>query len=383
MVFHDGLTDTQQTQLRALGGRFAFHTFGLGDVVARFGKDVDLDKVLALYSPMIFAKFEMLDLLADYDACLWLDVDILVQGNLGAVWAFETLAWRPLHQGAFARRAGVMADFADICGDGTLPLLNGGVIGMGQGLRGRVSPSDLYTMAARVLAKTDATSVDELALYFTATSRALDVHSLEERFNHPVVAPDVRDAVLVHAIGPDKFWNSTPLQLAYPEWAQNLAAWRALGGAGYRGPLRLGDVQAASPDKALKAARNRAFWQQVYADLRPQLPQGLHVDLDSQRKILQFYYAGADGVYLNLIRQANERRMGIEVHFPDDAVLASALFAHLDRAVIPGLAKGKALELARTKQGWAYGMVVPITHCGQAMGALVAALDQATSRAKS
>ena len=77
-----------------------------------------------------------------------------------------------------SRRAAVMAEFADVCGDGALPLLNGGVVGMGQGLRGQVSPADLYAMAARLLAQTDATSVDELALYFTAAARGLDVHLL-------------------------------------------------------------------------------------------------------------------------------------------------------------------------------------------------------------
>jgi len=383
VVFHDGLTDAQQSQLRALGCQIAFRPFGLRDVVARFGTGVDLAKALALYSPMIFAKFEILDLLAELDACLWLDVDILVQGNLAEIWAFDALAWRPLHQGAFARRAAVMAELSDVCGDGTLPLLNGGVIGMGQALRGHVSPADLYAMAARLLAQTDATSVDELALYFTAASLSLGVQVLEERFNHPAVARDVRTAVLVHAIGPDKFWNSAPLQLAYPEWGQNLAAFQAVGGAGYTGARRLEDVQAASPDKALKAARNRSYWQQIYAELRPELPIALQVDLDSQHKRLRFSYAGADGVFLHLIRQVNERRMGVELHFPDEAVLAPAIFAQLDKLAVPGLAKGKTLEFARTKHGWTYGAVVPVASCAQAMGALAAALDQATSRAKS
>ncbi len=383
VVFHDGLTVAQQKHLGALGVSVLFRAFGLKDVAARFGAGVDLGKVLALYSPMIFAKFEMLDLLDRYDACLWLDVDILVQGSLAAVWVFEGLAWRPLHAGAFARRSAVMTDFADMCGDGTRPLLNGGVVGMGQALRGRIAPADLYAIAARLLVQTDATSIDELALYFAAVSRGLDVHLLEERFNHPVIAPDVRNAAIVHAIGPDKFWNSAPLQLAFPEFAQNLAAWRAVGGAGYDGVQRLGDVLPAMPDKALKAARNRAFWAELYDGLRPDLPLCLQVDLDTQRKQLRLFYAGAGGVYLRLIRQVNARRMGIEVHFPDDPVLAPALFAQLDKAIVPGLGKGKTLELTQTKDGWSYSAVIPIAHCRQALVALAAALDQATSRAKS
>lgn len=383
VVFHDELTDGQQGLLRGLGVSVVFRPFGLGDVAVRFGNGVDLGKVLGRYSPMIFAKFEMLDLLAEYDTCLWLDVDILVQGNLDAVWAFQGLAWRPLHDGAFARRADVMANFADLCGDRTLPLLNGGVVGMGPALRGMVAVADLYAIAARVLAQTDATSVDELALYFAAVSRGLDVHLLEGRFNHPVVAPDARGAAMVHAIGPDKFWNSAPLQLAYPEWAQNLAAWRALGGAGFDGVQRLGDVLPAAPDKALKAARNRAYWTEVYEGLRPELPLCLHVDLDTQHKMLRFFHTGAGGVHLRLTRQVNARRMGVEVHFPDDAVLAPALFAQLDSVPVPGLAKGKTLELAQTAQGWSYGAVVPTEVCGEVIAALAAALDQATSRAKS
>lgn len=383
VVFHDGLTKAQQAQLGGLGVAVVFRPFGLEDIAARFGAGVDLGKVLDHYSPMIFAKFEMLDLLADYDRCLWLDVDILVQGNLAAVWAFEALAWRPLHAGAFARRAGVIADLADLCGDGSLPFLNGGVVGMGQGLRGHLAPSDLYAIAARVLAQTDATSIDELALYFAAASRALDVHLLEEGFNHPVVAPDARAAVMVHAIGPDKFWNSAPLQLAFPEFAQNLAVWQAAGGAGFGGVLRLGDVLPAAPDKALKAARNRAFWEQMYEKLRPDLPLSLQVDLNTQSKRLRFFYVGAGGISLRLIRQTNARRMGVEMHFPDDAVLAPAVSARLDRVEIQGLAKGSALDLARTKDGWAYSAVLSIAQCGPALTALAAALDQATSRAKS
>ena len=387
VVFHDGLAAPEQAQLRALWPNIEFRLFDRTVLASRFKGAADLEKVLAQHSPMIFAKFELPDLLDKYEKCLWLDADILVQGDLAQAWNFEGLAWRPLPEGAFARRAEVMAAFADLRGDSSLPLLNGGVVGMGQALRGRLTTDDLYAMAARLMAQTAATSVDELALYFVAASRGLPLHQLGLGFNHPVVAPGARDAAVIHAIGPDKFWNAAPLQLAYPEWAQNLAAWLAVGGAGYGGPQRLGDVQAASPDGALKAARNRAFWQQVYADLRPMLPPRLQVDLASDGKALQFFHARAEGVHLRLIRQVNERRIGVELHFCDGPVLAPALFAQLDGAAVAGLHAGKTLELAQTKQGWAYATVVPLATCGQVIRALAEALDkalaQATSRAKS
>lgn len=371
VVFHDGLTVLQHAQLRALWPDMEFRPFGADVVAHRFGAKVDPSLISAQFSPMIFAKFEMPDLLADYDKCLWLDVDMLVQGNMAEVWGFDVLAWRPLPQGAFARRAEVMDAFADMRGDGHLPLLNGGVVGMARGVG--ITTKDLYAMAARLIAQTKTASVDELALYFLAASRNVPVHLLDQRFNHPVIAAGVRDAVVVHAIGPDKFWNAAPLQLAYPEWAQNLSQWQ---GVGYDGPQRLVEVQAATPDMALKAARNRAYWQQLYADIRQDLPPCLQVDLQNDGKTLRFFYSKT--AYLRLTRQANERRIGVDLHLADDPRLDPALLKG-----IPTLPRGKTPEFAQTKHGWAYAAVVPVGQCAQVMGALAQALDQATSRAKS
>ena len=363
VVFHDGIAAEERALLTHLWPRVWFRDFNAGLLAARFAS-VDLAGVLAAHSPMIFAKFEMLDLLAEYDQCLWLDVDMLVQGDLAQVWEFEGLAWRPLPEGAFARRAAVMESFSGHRQEG-YPLLNGGVVGMGQALRGRVGAADLYAMAGQVVARSAATSVDELTLYFTATARGLPLHLLDLRFNHPVVAPGGREAVIVHAIGPDKFWNSAPLKLTYPEWAQNAAEWR---GKGYDGPQRLERGQAATPDGALKAARNRDFWLGLYDRLRPEFPR-LSVDLRSDGPSLRLFIAGLpDSTHLRLTRHANARRIGVEVCFDDGQKPAQ----------MDGLktARGKPLELTKTRHGWAYGAVVPLVECGGTIAVLMAALDR-------
>ncbi len=375
VVFHDGLGADQQEQLRALWPRIDFRLYTGAVLARRFGPDTDISAALALYSPMIFAKFEMPDLLASYEKCLWLDVDILIQGSLAPVWEFDALAWRPLPEGAFARRAEVMAAFADLRGDGSYPLLNGGVVGMGPGVLGVVSTADLYAMAARLLAQTGAHSVDELALYFCAAATGVPLHRLDLRFNHPIAAPGGRAAVMLHAIGPDKFWNSAPVQLAYPEWALNLAAWQDEGGAGYGGPVRLAEVQPATPDLALKAARHADYWQGVYNGLRRGLSPRLTVDLQSNGPALRFFLRGLpDTMHLRLIRQANARRIAVEICFADDQTLAPGLFARLDGMKMDA-ANGKSLELTRTKQGWAYGLTVPLAACSAVLDQIMVVLD--------
>jgi hypothetical protein len=357
VVFHDGLDAATQMRLRALWPRVVFRDHGADQVTARLGAD------FGAYSPMIFAKFEMADMLADYDRCLWLDVDILVQGDFAEIWAFDALAWRPLPDGAFARRAAVMAAFADMRRDG-VPLLNGGVVGMGPALRGRLCSADLYAMAARIIAAVGPHSVDELALYFVACAQGLGVTALDQRFNHPVVAPGGRDAAIVHAIGADKFWNAAPLQLCYPEWADLAGDWR------YEGHQTLDG--ATTPDKALKAARNRAFWLGVYRGLRTQLPPSVQVDMAADGPDLRFFIKGLpDATHLRLTRQATVRRVGVALVIQGDSPLADAMFARLD-----GMKTGNTpLETAKTKKGWTCGTVVAVADAGAAIVAIAAALD--------
>jgi hypothetical protein len=309
VVFHDGVLPDQQAHLRRLWPRVIFQPFNATSLAARFGAGVDLAALLAAYSPLILAKFEALDLLSAYHQCLWLDVDILVQADISAVWQFDTLAWRPLPDGAFARRAKPMAAFATLQRAG-YPLLNGGVIGMGQGLRGRLSAPDLYAMAARIIAQVGPHSVDELAFYFTAAGQDLPLHRLALGLNHPVTAPGGRDATILHAIGPDKFWNAAPLQLAYPEWAQNAV----LSGMAYSGPQRLGGD--ATPDAALKSARNRCFWAETLDDLRGGLPAGLTPDLRGDGPTLRLHIKARPDTVLCLTRLASPRKLGVDLTLP-------------------------------------------------------------------
>lgn len=366
VVFHDGLSAQQKKDLSQLWPQIHFRPYGLDTVTARFGRGPALAVLTAMYSPLILAKFEIPDLLLDYDKCLWLDVDILVQGDFSAAWDFNGFAWRPLPNGAFGRRTEVMSAFADMRRDG-VPLLNGGVVGMGQGLRGRVTPADLYAMAARILDAVGAHAVDELALFFITCERDLPLHQLDKRFNHPVVAPGGREAVLLHAIGPDKFWNSSPLQLAYPEWAQNAGEWR------FDGPSRLANAQAMTPDAALKAARNRSFWLWVYDTLRADLPYRLRPDLRTDDAMLRLFIAGLpDAVHLRLIRQKTERRLGVELCFPDDETSVAAL---ADRLGSVRSAKRKSLDASRHGKVWTYAVVVPMAETAAMLKQIMDAIE--------
>jgi hypothetical protein len=107
----------------------------------------------------------------------------------------------------------------------------------------------------------------------------------------------------------------------------------------------------------------------------------LQVDLRCDRGFLRFFFAGqSDAQHLRLIQQPNERRIRVELHFPDDEALGAALFAWFDREPAPGLRKGGEPELSRNRMGWGYGATLPLANASRLIrhftDAMMSALDQ-------
>lgn len=368
VIFHDGLPEDQQAAFLRLWPRCQFRTFTQATVMARLGlaeDDTRLTTFLARYSPLVLAKLELPDLLADFTQALWLDADILVRSPLDPLWDFDCIAWRPLPTGAFARREKVFAAFADLDLDPSVPLLNGGVVGISRRFtEGGGSVQALYDMARQLVDRAPTAQIDEMAWHLTAAALGLPVTPLPLTCNHPVGSVGAAGALVIHAIGPYKFWNATPLLQLYPDWAAHQARWVAGGGRPYAGPVLLSDTHPAEPSEVLRAAENRAYWLTVFPDLRAVLPKGVVVDLQHDRKFLRLFLHGRpEADHIRLVRMPNPRRLGVEVHLPDG-------LADLVANAIDGSAKGVRMEKGKL-------MSVPVNQIGAALAAASMALPDA------
>ncbi|HSF64033.1 MAG TPA: glycosyltransferase [Paracoccaceae bacterium] len=319
VIFHDGLSDGDRAALAVLAPGVRFRAFTAADALARLGMAAApprLAEALARFSALHLAKLELPALLAEYDRVVWLDADMLVRGPLGALWDFDCLAWRPLAPGAVQRRAAVLAACAPRVRDGSVPLLNGGVVGVARGLADRgLGVADLWAEARFLLEATETQTVDEMALWLLAARHGLPVRALPLALNHPVTTGGVDRAVILHAIGAQKFWNATPMLHLYPDWAAHHAEWVAAGGTPWAGPVMLEDQHPAEPAALLKAVQARAFWMDLYDRLRPDLPAGLHPDLRCDGAEWRLFVAGS-GQVLRLIRLPNARRIGLVLPTP-------------------------------------------------------------------
>lgn len=349
VLFQDGLSPAQMDSFRRMHGRVTFLPFGVADLCRRLDLAADepaLQRVLSLISPMAFAKLDMPRLLESHDRLVWLDADILVRGDWSGVWSFGPLAWRPLPDGAAGRRADVFRALPDLVPAGQVPLPNGGVVGMARGLPPGAG-ADLWALARRLVCETRAVSVDELALYLFAATRGVGVTRLPWALNHPADRAGVREAAVVHAIGPHKFWNAAPLRQLWPEWQAHQAAWVAAGGDPYAGAVGLADVHPEDPGEAMLAVRTRADWLQFHDELRPDLPMGLQVDPRLDGRQMRLTFAGLPAAqHLRLAMSPNPRRVVLDLRLTGP--LAGTALAALQSAVAdlrPD--KGKAMSLPR------------------------------------
>ncbi len=338
-VLHDGLSPPDAAALARLGLPVRLVPFGPAQVAARLAAagmpGTGAPDRLGRWGWMALAKFEMLDWLDRHPACVWLDADVLVQGPVADLWMAGPLAWRPLPDAALGRRAAVLDALAPGPRPPGVPLPNGGVVVAGAGLRAiGLDAAALWAQAARLLLHSRAGSVDELALYLLACRHGVPVTALDSSLNHPADQPGAARARIVHAIGPDKFWNTAALHQGYPGWQAAHARWVAAGGTPAPAPDRLLDVHPADPAAVIAAARNRAFWQTLWPDLGPALPRGLWPDLRSDRAFLRLHLTGASrALWIDLARAASPRRLGVSIGVERRRLDDPGLPARIDAAL--------------------------------------------------
>ncbi|MBL4915743.1 glycosyltransferase [Szabonella alba] len=345
VILHDGLTQAQQAALAQMAPKVQFRVFDEATLLARLKmeKIPQLDGLLHRFSPLFLAKLMLPDLLEDFAQVLWLDADMLIRRPITAVWDFDCLTWRPLPNGAMERRARILAEFGDLPRAADVPLLNGGLVGVARGFLDHAGSDDLFALARRVLMRCKTDQVDELPYYLLAATRAMPVKPLPLAFNHPVAMAGTAGAAILHAIGRHKFWNATPLIAACPDWQAHQAAYVAAGGRAYDGPLLLEEEYPLRLDKALRRADLRAFWEEIYAQLRPKLPPGILPDLATGQSYLRLFLQGRpDSQHLRLLRLFNPERMGLQAHLSNTAEKARA------EAAVPGVTGG-ALTLQRDR----------------------------------
>lgn len=234
IVYHDGLSEEEQARLNAiLPCRFVVY-------------EPPVELPGHHLSKLTFSRVEGFSLLREYRQVLWLDVDLLIRGDLSDILKYGgsgiACCYEPRPLGLLFPDLSQPPDDVGRC-DLTKPYFNSGVMLLSDALE---RPEDirewLYSLV-RDYPKICLKSADQGAINLAAQVFGVPVTALPERFNqmicndwHPAYQFN-RDARIVHAITENKFWN----YWFFREWEQRYCQWVDAGGApaaGYRAPWR-------------------------------------------------------------------------------------------------------------------------------------------------
>lgn len=222
IVYHDGIGEQNQNNINKIFP-CQFRKLDLN----MFSKNVN-EESLKSYSYLCAARFECFDMLNEYEYVIWHDVDILIQKD------FSTLL-KCADDTGFALtcdpRFFVEQNFfaGDIAGYDLLkPLYNSGIMVIKDNLLGYRFMRDYCYQKFNDYAET-LRYLDQAVLNMLIQDYKIKVGyiPLDTYCCHPT-KNCYKNAVIVHAYGTRKFWNSLKLKRQFPEWQNNNAMWKRI-----------------------------------------------------------------------------------------------------------------------------------------------------------
>lgn len=226
IVYHDGISKNDKKILNSI----LKCNFILFDT--NYVDKYNLDKrSVEAYSLLVFSKFLCFDLLRRYKKVIWHDVDILVQKNFSGLleYANESGLALTITDSNFFVESNF---YKTVPGYSMYSLLfNSGVVVMSD----RLSGFEQYTEwcfkksneLSGVLRYPDQGILNLLVQEFNINVEKIDILKY---CCHPDRAT-YRDAIIIHAYGSNKFWNSKKLSEQFPEWTENHKKWVELDGS--------------------------------------------------------------------------------------------------------------------------------------------------------
>ena len=189
------------------------------------------------YSSLLLAKFHIFDLLEEYKYALYLEADMLVQGDISDIFTYGPMAWMKhpyLQDGLLIN--GIKYNSRNmiykLISDKTIAPHGGVVLVNDEIKESRACLDRLYQYVAYTREMNIGINLDEVALAILAEQLGIKVSLLPERYNFVPLRNDIDDIpIIIHAEGSNKFWNDRLLNIFYSEWNVNNELWKRHGGS--------------------------------------------------------------------------------------------------------------------------------------------------------
>lgn len=269
-------------------------------------------------------------MLKEYDRVLYLDCDILIQGDISPIFREVPLAWRPtvdpLHNKINPL---TFSEWKGVTEKNSAP--NGGVIFASRLLPNYCTATErCYSILEKLAPLTNAGCLDELVFGLFAYQYQVDVYHLPKRFNCVADWEHSEDAYIVHSVGKDKFWNNILRTRLFPAWEHNNNYWKSLGGSSYVGSIALTDIFGNSNRGIIKGVNNILFWEEYFANKTPF--DGLIRQKFLTKSYVQFYLPNLEKtIHYELLVKG--KQMIVALHFEGKSAEENTLIRQIDECL--------------------------------------------------
>lgn len=192
------------------------------------------------FSPAMFSRYEMFNLIEDYELIMWMDTDVILQGSLSELiestkgYDLSMLREDPVNKSYYDvdhMRTNFTTDVEGY--NMNAYLYCSGIIIIRNTLKQPCSFADwCYNKTiewAQILNLPDQGVLNALIQEFSINVKPIGNHGKYGAY--PYVGRDCSGCVIVHSWGPNKFWSNYYLWKKFPHWMEVYEKWVGMGGS--------------------------------------------------------------------------------------------------------------------------------------------------------
>ena len=294
-VYHDGISYENQQLLKKLCKNIYFINFTQD---SKLPLEIYNHPHMNRWGKFIYQKLNCFELLFKYEHVLWLDADILVNGNISDIFNCNAdMAWRNVvawkHKDIYNEKTDI-EDF---------PCCHAGVVYFNNSIANKVSNADILT-AYNTVKDGRSGGIDERILTYIAFTKKFNVKSLPVEYNSWLTYRNIDQSKIIHFVDniEPKPWKNSTVYAAFPEWGYYYKKWIKMGGTG---PLTIQN-NFYSRGYTFGFLRNTSTFIQIIKNLDIIKNIYIYTDFNFSKNFCQFYiYNIPQDIHYEILNSGN------------------------------------------------------------------------------
>ena len=304
IVYYCDITNEECRKIKKIENRVLFRPYSYEMFVKEHGEaDSENGKeFIQRYSHLALARYIIFEQLEYYHKILYLDLDMLIRGDISELSDLRGIDWRDTIDD-FKKKFRLFIgsdEYEHYIRTGYLPeesaewrVPNGGLILItdDDGLDYRKCLSDGRDFISRFM-NSYPMGIDEMALSYIAHKNNMNITSLPKDRYNTIPFWYGHDTKIVHFMIRDKPWKSSVMQMLFPEWMENYE--RVYNEYG------ISSTEVEKKEYCLGQILYSNTWTELFRDHDFVFPEGLKTDLSINSSMVRFYYSDKIYYYLKV-----------------------------------------------------------------------------------